>query len=402
MKLYSKNVAKNILGARAYKHLRDAYHYLKFRQSLIENNVTKYTQYDILFYCEQPSHWQNVSGVVTEIIKRQKNIKICLVTSYKPNEYPDAQYPTGLTLLHIAPHLMRFIRSSIVCTPYVGFPRNWLYNKDAPVIHSLVSLTSLDGVYSDDMFDGYDYILCAGPHHIEDFRALAKRRPLSRRKVLIPAGYPKLDLAIEWAQGNKGLKSNVAPTVVYAPTHVYAVNENLASLRNHGLAIIRRLIDGGYRVIFRPHPVSFRDQDKKLIDDIVSEFSGNQRFTLDRSKEYKASYSNADIMITDLSGTGFTFSLSFCKPAIFFLPNVEAETGMRGIQFGDREKIGAVARSLDQLMQQVAQLNQVDMSEQILRYRNQSYFNTGNSMAYIAECISSILAKKDKQEWIQV
>lgn len=398
--MFSKNAAKEILGPRVFAALRGGYHYFKFWQSLIKQRGPNSTIFDVLLYCEQPGHWQTVSGLVSTLIKKQENIKICLVISYKINEYEEAQYPTGITLLQFAPHLMRFVKSAVVCTPYVGFQRNWLFDENTPVVHLLVSLTSLDGVYRDDMFDGYDYILCAGPHHIEDFKALVKKRPITRRKVLIPAGYPKLDLSIEWAQGSKGLRSNYLPTVLYAPTHVYMINEKLASLRNHGLAIVRKLIEGGYRVIFRPHPVSFKDQDKRLVENICSEFSGNPRFTLDRSKEYKASYSNADIMITDLSGTGFTFSLSFCKPTIFFSPNIEVESGMRGIQFEDRERIGAVARNLDELMRQVDKFCLIDISDRILRYRDQRYFNVGTSVQYIAECIFCILAKKEKQEWV--
>jgi hypothetical protein len=57
-------------------------------------------------------------------------------------------------------------------------------------------MNCLDGVYLDDAFDAYDYILCVGPHHLDSFRELARRHPALSGGMLVPAGYPKLDLML--------------------------------------------------------------------------------------------------------------------------------------------------------------------------------------------------------------
>lgn len=92
--------------------------------------------------------------------------------------------------------------------------------------------------------------------------------------------------------------------------------------------------------------MSFNDSDKSVVARIVDESSGNASLSIDRSKNYIATYAKANAMVTDLSGTGFTFSLSFLRPAVFFAPNEQAEEGLRGIQFEDRDQIGGVARSI--------------------------------------------------------
>ena len=160
-------------------------------------------------------------------------------------------------------------------------------------------------------------------------------------------------------------------TAVYAPTHVIASNERLASLRRHGERIIETLLAGGYRVIFRPHPLSFADRDGSLVDRIVASHAGNPQFSLDRSKDYTRTYASADFMVTDLSGTGFTFSLTFTRPCIFFAADEESERGLNGAQFDHRHRIGAVVRSGGQLLEKAAEFARVDMREDLVRFRGE-------------------------------
>jgi len=330
------------------------------------------------------------------------DVRIALVTTYSGESYPTAVYPDGLIIAHgIKAGLLKYFNSHILCTPCVGFqavnkPRN------SRIIHFLVSLTSLDGVYKVNSFDAYDYILCAGPHHLGDFEAWKDKNKKLYGKILIPAGYPKLDLAIGWSESSShGIKRSPL-TIVYAPTHVYEVNEELASLRAHGKMIVSTLLDEGYHLIFRPHPVSFGDADKELVSEIVSTYSRNDRFELDNSKEYQNSYSRADVMVTDLSGTGFTFALSFCRPAVFFAPNEAAEIDLNGIQFSEREAIGGVARSTSQICCLIKLFESSNIEESIKEYRCRRVFNVGHSADYIVECLFDILKGTERMEWLRL
>jgi CDP-glycerol glycerophosphotransferase (TagB/SpsB family) len=263
-------------------------------------------------------------------------------------------------------------------------------------------MASMDGMYLDHHFDGFDYVLCAGPHHIDSLRKLARRRASLAGLTLLPAGYPKLDLMLVAPATKRLADTSSPPTVVYAPTHVVPSNERLASLRSHGESIVATLLTGGYRVIFRPHPLSFSDLDRALIDRIRALHGDNPRFSLDMSKDYTRSYASADLMVTDLSGTGFTFSLTFTRPCIFFAPDAEAERGLSGIQFEDRDRIGAVVRNGTELLSRASELSRGDMTGQLERFRREFVFRTGESAAYIVTCLEDILAERERPEWIRL
>src|SRR5262249_26985512 len=147
------------------------------------------------------------------------------------------------------------------------------------------------------------------------------------------------------------------------------------------------LLAKGHRVFFRPHPISFLDQDRSVIDRICRLHAGNLDFSVDANRDYTESYSLADLMVTDTSGTGFSFSFSFGRPCIFFSPNAEAERELRGIQFEARHRIGGVVRDVDEMIEKTSELRNRNMADEIERFRNESIFNVGKSARYIVDCL---------------
>jgi hypothetical protein len=107
-------------------------------------------------------------------------------------------------------------------------------------------------------------------------------------------------------------------------------------------------------------------------------------------------------MVTDLSGTGFTFSLTFTRPCIFFAADEEAERGLNGVQFDDRHRIGAVVRNDVQLLQKAAELSRVDMKEDLVRFRDEFVFHAGSSAAYIVSALEHILAGREPPDAIRL
>ena len=154
-------------------------------------------------------------------------------------------------------------------------------------------------------------------------------------------------------------------------------------------------------MIFRPHPLSLNG-DRPVIDGICQLHAGNQNFSLDASKDYTRSYSSADLMVTDLSGTGFTFSFSFSRPCIFFAPDAEAERGLSGIQYDARHRIGALVRDIDGMIEKTSELCSRDMTDEIERFRDETVFNVGKSAAYIVDCLEEILSGRERPEWVRL
>jgi hypothetical protein len=349
--------------------------------------------YDIVFCCD-PVRWQNVKLVVEELVRRRPQLRIAVAFPGPPGSVEGLDALPGVTAIaHASFSTLPVFKTRLLYLPAPDLPR-FLRPAGSAVLHAVMSMASLDGLYLDDHFDGFDYVLCGGPHHIEALRLLALRRPSLGGLKLIPAGYPKLDLMLA-AREAKLPVSAQGGTVVYAPTHVIASNERLASLRRHGARIIEALLESGYQVIFRPHPMSFVDEDRLLVARIADSHAGNPKFSLDRSKDYTRTYASADLMVTDLSGTGFTYSLTFTRPCIFFAADEEAERGLNGAQFDDRHRIGALVRSDAQLLEATAELLRTDMSDQLVRFRSEFVFNLGGSGAYIASALEDILAGRE-------
>jgi hypothetical protein len=357
--------------------------------------------YDVLF-CSDSIRWQNIKLVVEELHRRRPDLKVAVAIAASKDSVKDLSKLPGVTVIcHALLCTLPLFDARIVYLPIPELPRS-LKPAKASVVHGLMSIASIDGVYLDHHFDGFEYILCGGPHHFGAFQALLRRRPTLAGTTLVPAGYPKLDLILASQSGRPTKDPHSAATVVYAPTHVNDANEPLASLRRFGEAIVDALVAGGHRVIFRPHPLSFIDRDRALVDRICSTHAGNPMFSLDRSKDYTETYSSADLMVSDLSGTGFTFSLTFSRPCIFFAPNAQAEQGLSGIQFECRHRIGALARNIDQLRESAAELCRRDMTAEIERFRAEFLFNIGKSAPYIVDCLEDILTGRERPEWVRL
>ena len=71
-----------------------------------------------------------------------------------------------------------------------------------------------------------------------------------------------------------------------------------------------------YNVVFRPHPSNL---NYKNVNKIMKKFVNNKRVKIDRTTNYLKTYSESELMISDLSGTAYTYSFLTHNPTIFFL-----------------------------------------------------------------------------------
>lgn len=356
---------------------------------------------DIIFFSDNRS-WYTVKPVLIELLCRHRALRLAFVTCASKEDLPGDIDLSGIALFtDITMPMLKLFDARIFYSPFAELAPAWK-PPNARLVHSLASLASLDGTFVNHYFDGCDYILCGGPHHLDSFREWASRRPALSGKWLIPAGYPKLDFTLASHSAKRCAEPSVRSTVVYAPTHVYDVNASLASLRRYGEAIVSALLAAGHRVIFRPHPTSFVSDDRTVIDRICQLHEENPSFYLDKNKAYAESYSSADLVVTDLSGTGFTFSFGFCRPCIFFAPNVDAERRLSGIQFETRHRIGAVVRDIDEMIEKASEFCTRDMTDEIVQFRDETVFRVGKSSGYIVDCLEDILSGCERPEWIRL
>ena len=93
----------------------------------------------------------------------------------------------------------------------------------------------------------YDQVLVAGPAAVQRYADNLLELDLGR---LVQVGRPQLDLAFP-----EVLAPSSRPTVLYAPTWEGEIPAmDYSSVARFGVALVEQLVQGGYRVVYKPHP----------------------------------------------------------------------------------------------------------------------------------------------------
>jgi len=167
-----------------------------------------------------------------------------------------------------------------------------------------------------------------------------KKRP----KIKVLGFYPKLNYLLE--KKFKIKKNN--NKIIIAPTNFNALPD--FSLYPKLNKIISILIKQKYLVCLRPHPSNFEDTKVKLIK---KKFEKYNNFYIDKSSNYSENYLTSDLMITDVSGTAYTYAF-FTKNPVIFISNKERIINKSYYKklsyFIDRKKIGYVVSDYDKLL----------------------------------------------------
>ena len=168
------------------------------------------------------------------------------------------------------------------------------------IFHSLISITV---AYKEKSFDNYDIFFSPSVIHTNEI----EKKFNGMNKEIIKIGYPKIE-----ELKNKISYIKETNNILIAPTW-----GNDSSLYSEVLLdLINYLIKKDFTIIFRPHPMSF-NKDKKKIEEIVSKFKWCEKFKLNSDNDNNNVFLEAKILITDWSGAGMEFSLSKEKPSLF-------------------------------------------------------------------------------------
>ncbi|MBN2138005.1 MAG: CDP-glycerol glycerophosphotransferase family protein [Sedimentisphaerales bacterium] len=224
-----------------------------------------------------------------------------------------------------------------------------------------------------------------------------RSRPLWR----IPGGYIKLDRNIQFFESHK---SDIpVDSIIYAPTVCGDIFENYVSLPRHGKEIVGALLANfpDYRIIFRPHPHTL---DTEYVASIEKQFRDNERFHLDSNASfYMKNYSRSTVMITDMSGTAFTYAFTTLRPVVFFSHNEDTvEEAFNKVKyFEDRRKIGYVVTDIEQLVKKTTLLidERENFSEMIREFRDAEIYNVGKAEAYFAATCNHIFEGTVQKDW---
>ena len=196
-------------------------------------------------------------------------------------------------------------------------------------------------------------------------------------KILILGFYPKLNYLLKKIKNNRKNSNKI----IIAPTH-YSTFKNL-NLHKYLEMIIYGLIKLNFYVIYRPHPSNIKDEKVK---NICKRFNKTNKFSLDTSTNYFKSYMSTKLMITDVSGTAYTYALLTKKPVFFFSTNeniINNSIYKKLNYFKDRKKVGMIFNNVNKMlnfMKNKSNLKKLKIYKKNINTIYRDYFSKKNNI----------------------
>ena len=375
------------------------------RKELEKFNELDLDERSIVFYSEDISSFVHFEQIIYELTEKMGR-QICYVTSAKDDPMLTSQnkrikaFYIGLgairtkffmelkadILVMTMPNLETyFIKRSKV------YPVHYVY-----IFHSIVSTHT---IYRKGAFDHYDSIFCTGPHHIEEITATESVYSL-KHKNLVEHGYGLLDKL----QKNKPLKDQKNYTndekkkIIIAPSW-----GKKGLLETKGIELVKILLDAGYHVTVRPHPMTIRKWPKK-IKAIKNEFDNEPNFEMETDVSSFESIYSAYGLISDWSGIAIEYAF-VCEMPVFYIDVSQKinnssynKIQCNPLEFSIRNLIGKIISpndlsSLPKVIESTYE-EKNNFKTIIQEVRNKTIFNLGQSGIKGAQEILQILDKK--------
>ena len=388
---------------------------MKFTKSLFgkeDNDIEKFNELDldersIVFYSESSVI---LYPYVEEIIRELQNSdqKVCYLTSSKDdpilknkNENVRVFYIGDSELEKMNFFLRLKAKMLIMTMPDLG-SYHIKRSKEFPVhyIYTFHSMNSTHMEFQKDAFDEFDSIFCVGPYQVQELRATEQLYNL-KRKNLVECGYGLLDKLLKLKSTfpeKKNLLKNNKKNILIAPS--WGKHNLLESI---GIELVKTLLDAGYYVTVRPHPMTSK-KSPKTIKQIKERFEKNPDFLLDTNTSSFEQLFSSYALITDWSGIGYEYAFVCERPVIYIdVPkkshNKEYEKiGLVPFEISIRDKIGEVVsvQNIETIPDRIEFLysNSNNFENKIQKIRNDAIFNIGESGKVMASEIIRIISEK--------
>ena len=300
---------------------------------------------NIVFYSETHQDWHHLQPLI-DFLTGPLVRTVCHVTSEPAVPFPPGERPRL--------HTFR-VRSSVLCTWLFQTLRadvmvltmldlhNFQLKRSIHPVHYLYvfhSMGSTHMVDHENSYDHYESLFCTGPHHVAELRRREELKGLPPKHIF-PYGYPRLERLVEIAAAHPRPPS-ASTSVLLAPTW-----GEQSTLPVCGERLISALLDGGLRVILRPHYQTTR-LAPRLVEGLVARFGTHPGFRhIDRMEE-SASLFESDLLISDWSAMAIEYALGFGKPVLFVdvPPRVRnpnyADLGLEPMEMRIRRELGAI------------------------------------------------------------
>ena len=359
----------------------------------------------IVFYAEDTGSSVHLLAIVGELVRRHGR-SVCYLTS-DPCDPVLTEPPSGACGFFVGngwarTYLFASIETEVMVMTMPDLEAFQLKKSRAGhvrYVYAFHSIVSTHMVYRQRAFDHFDTILCVGPHHVAEIRARERLYGLPR-KELVEQGYVRLDEILASAQENPAPPAARPPgdrlRVLIAPSW-----DRNGLLETHGVRVVDVLVEAGFHVTIRPHPVTVT-QRPDVIAAIRSRIAGLSHAVLELDVRSTESLFAADIMISDWSGVALEFAFGLGRPVVFVnvprkVNNPEYERlEIEPLEVSIRSRIGAIIEpqelaKLPAVVRSLVERRQ-ELKEELRRLHEETVFNVGSSAAVAAECIDRLAA----------
>lgn len=361
----------------------------------------KFENKQIVFFSEKNGFYKYFKDVI-ELILRKTDIIIHYISS-DPDDAVFALESENFRTYYIDEKLMILMMRMdadvvVMTTPDLQnyYIKRSMVRDDIEYVYMDHAINSVNLTYHKGALDNYDTVFVPNELTIDEIRA-AEKLYGTKEKTLVRYGYALIDNMISsYASSDKKEKS--VPSIVIAPSWQ---DGNIMDSAIDG--ILNSLLPLSYDVIVRPHPQYVRHFPDKLAE-LKARYSSFNNFTLQDDFSSNSTVFNADLLITDWSGTAYEYSFTTLKPCLFINtpmkimnPDYE-ELGIEPFDLTIRDKIGisvelgelgSVGDSVERL------LHDSSFSEQsIEKLRSEYLFNVGTAADAGAKYLINSLIKK--------
>ena len=341
----------------------------------------------IVFYLENEYYFIYFQPIVEKLTQKY-DMKICYITSSKTDPMLTCK-DKNILPFYIGDGIARSnffinLKATIIVMTMPDLETFHIKRSKVYPVHYVYifhSLNSTQRAYTNTAFDNFDTIFCTGNYQIIEIQERERKYNLGGKK-LVKHGYGRLDTLINEARSTDIRKSTSNKKVVLISPS-WGAN---GLIETNGQEIINILLDSGFYVILRPHPMTMK-KSKKVIQKIEKEFKDNSNFKLETDIRNTESWFLCDCMISDLSGAAIEYSFTFEKPILYIVTPEkivqEKQIDIVSLEEKIRPQIGEVI-SLSQLSLIPSKINQLLLSEnkfkeKIQKIREETVFNIGNS-----------------------
>jgi YidC/Oxa1 family membrane protein insertase len=353
---------------------------------------------EIVFYSEGAGDWPHL-GPVVECLLRDHERDIAYLSSDPSDPGLAVDHPRLRSFMVGAGTARTVLFARIDCANFVmtlpDIDQLWLKRSSHPVhyVYLFHSMNSTHASYRKGSFDGYDTILCVGPHHVEEIRRTEQRYGLPE-KSLVEHGSVKLDTMLAEVAGRSTNRSGPAQVLVAPSWGDCSLIEAPV-----GLELLDVLSGAGYKTVLRLHPMTVR-RCPQLVAELDRRCAEDPLADLETDMNAIDSWLRADLMISDWSGAAIEYGFSLLRPVVYIdTPQKQVnpdwrEIGMTPFEDEIRRELGSVVdpseiHTVPAVIE--ALLDDPDaIRERASEARAKWVFNVGRSAAVAAGYLASL------------